>query len=68
MALASQAAFQSDGAFQLAHERGFQTQLFNIWDPIEPPASGGPWVPTTKPSGPWTPVTRPSGPWVPTGG
>ena len=65
MALAVQSAFQSNGAFQLAQDQGFQTQLFNVWNPMDP-SSGGPWTPTSPPAdGPWAPLSRPSGPWSP---
>lgn len=65
MALAAQPAFQNDGAFQLAQDQGFQTQMFNVWNPTDP-SPGGPWVPTSPSTGgPWVPIARPSGPWSP---
>lgn len=69
--------FQADGAFQLATNFGFQTQIpvpvepgwgpvppeFGIWVPATPEA--GVWDPTPVEVGAWAPVTPESGVWVP---
>lgn len=63
-----QPAFQSNGAFQLAQDHGFQTQLFGVWNPIDPSAPNS-WTPVgVTAGGPWVPVPPISNTWVPTGG
>lgn len=66
MALSPQPAFQSNGAFQLAEDMGFQTQLFGIWNPVDPSVPDG-WTPVPPLGGVWTPVPPNSGIWTPTG-
>ena len=67
MAIALKAAFQHNGAFQLASQGGFQTQYYNVWNPVLVPSHPITiWTPINKPSGPWTPLPKSTGIWRPT--